>query len=690
MQNITLPNTNISKSITDLFLKISSGMLLTSDHSTFLQEALKDIGYVLNVQRVYVFAFDGNNWKNTFSWTDPILPPFTDLLGGSNLQEVLAEDGMLKALAVGNPYILDSRDDLPDANARQVLGQHFILSLIMVPLFSEGNLTGFFGVDQCKDVPNWAANTLNTMLTIGHLLNNAINYFQALELLKNKETETQELLDLFPFPIYITNIQTHEIICYNKSLGDYFNVSDVQDKKCHQIIINSDEPCGFCKTEHLCQVGDCHIWDMHNDYINKDFKLIDRCIEWGELEKARLSISLDISDSLRMQREQVLNRESSIAKSRFLANMSHELRTPLNGIIGMTHLAIQHNQADNIAHYLDKVQRSSRKLLGIINDILDFSKMEAGKLELDQHPFSLSEICAEVEDNLHNYAKNKNLTLSHSIDSNVPETLFGDSLRFAQIMLHLVRNAIKFTEVGEVKYSLSIDTKAQNDERTIIVIEVEDSGIGISDDELKKLFVEFAQADESSSRRYGGTGLGLAIVYNLVELMGGVIFVQSQVNKGTIFNCRIPFVVYHENTIPTKDAQPDVQHSLEGISVLLAEDNEINSLIASELLMQLGCKVDCAYSGQDVLNLLEHNIYNIILMDVQMPIMDGHETTHHIRKNSCFDHLPIVALTAHVLNEEINKCYASGMQGHITKPIAPEQLYKAVSKHTKEPFTFKR
>ncbi len=695
-----MQNSHISSQSVDLFLKLSNNMLVDVDLPSFLQSTLTEVGNALHVHRVYVFSLNNTRWENTFSWVDPRLPPFEDLLEdeeeGMTLQDALYEDGMFTSFSVGKPYVLKSVETFENPSARATLERAYIESMIIVPLFSEGELSAFLGVDQCSGleeygiIDNWAENTVSSMVTLGHLLNNAIHYFSSLQQLKKIEEETQGLFDMLPFPMYVTDPKTYEILSYNASLSEYIDTTDILHKKCYERIIGTNEPCFFCKTEHLVPGSAPYEYDLLGIKDNLDFKVIDTCIPWGDLDAARFTIALDITDSLRLQREEVLDRESTQAKSRFLANMSHELRTPLNGIIGMTNLAMQYNDDAKVGDYLEKVKVSSKNLLETINDILDFSKLEAGKLELEQRSFSPREVFQDIEKSLQEEAQLKGLNISYAVSGNVSAYLVGDAFRFSQIVDNLVRNSIKFSEQGSVSVALSVqsrDAKASIEELCLVV---QDTGIGMTEETLKDLFTKFSQADTSSTRRYGGTGLGLSIVSSLLTLMCGRIEVQSTEGQGTICTCYIPFKTSEQVEAPLGNLEDLLNVNVEGTNILLAEDDEINTIIACEILKQMGCHVDCAQDGYEVLRKLKEAQYDLVLMDVQMPHMDGIEASQCIRQNTSFDSLPIVALTAHILTEEIDKCYAAGMQWHLQKPISGKSLYQAVAKYGKGNFLYAR
>ena len=364
------------------------------------------------------------------------------------------------------------------------------------------------------------------------------------------------------------------------------------------------------------------------------------------------------------------------AKSDFLARMSHEIRTPMNGVLGLTHLAMSKSPQPEQLQYLNKIQASAKILLGVINDILDFSKIEGGKLTLDAAPFSFRGMVHTVQDLFQSQAEHKGLRFIIEEDAQVPDMLKGDSLRLSQVMLNLCGNAIKFTEKGTVALRIMQETATQNDVR--LRFEVSDSGVGMTQEQLSRLFQPFAQADVSTTRKYGGTGLGLVISKLLVELMGGNIQVESAPGRGSTFYFILTLARASQEEIAHEALPAELQDnsSLAGLRILLTEDNEINQEIATALLEDLGITVLVAGNGLEALTILGTHDVDGVLMDIQMPVMDGLTAAKLIREQGreAMRTVPIIAMTAHAMQEDRDKSLAAGMNDHITKPIDIDEL----------------
>jgi signal transduction histidine kinase len=414
------------------------------------------------------------------------------------------------------------------------------------------------------------------------------------------------------------------------------------------------------------------------DYILKPFS------EEELLARVHLHISLaKTQDELVTAKEKA--EEAAKAKAMFLANMSHEIRTPLNGIVGMIDIMKQTELDKHQKEYLDIIDISSETLLMIINDILDFSKIEAGQVSFEKIKFDLKNEIDEVRKLLFYKIEQKKLDFSIEIDKNVPEKLLGDPLRLKQILINLSNNAIKFTEKGFIRIKVSLDRDFGHQYR--LRFEVTDSGIGISKENQKKLFKSFSQADSTTTRKFGGTGLGLAISKHLSNLMNGEIGVASEEGSGSTF--WFTAVLEDGRMIGEKDdldkTSVSLNNSTKKFKILLAEDNIINQKVAILNIRKLGHEVELAHNGVVAVDMFGKNKFDFILMDIQMPGMDGLEATKAIRRIEAARNeqnpIPIIAITANIYKEDIKRFLAIGMNDHLGKPFKPDDLEEIIRRN---------
>ncbi|MGZ5818450.1 MAG: ATP-binding protein, partial [Burkholderiaceae bacterium] len=406
------------------------------------------------------------------------------------------------------------------------------------------------------------------------------------------------------------------------------------------------------------------------------------------VEERTRALSIEIAERKRVEDELVLAKvraeEATQSKSIFLANMSHEIRTPMNAVIGLSHLALGTTLNERQRDYITKIHRAGSSLLGLINDILDFSKIEAGKIDLEQADFTLNRVVDTVLTVINHKIEEKGLVLNIRISPQVPQALIGDSLRLGQILTNLLNNAIKFTESGEVTFGAA--WLEQSGDRIRLEFSVQDSGIGMTEEQVGKLFHAFSQAEESTTRKYGGTGLGLSIAKRLVELMGGTIWVESLPGQGSTFHFTAWFGMGEEmpDVSLVMDGSAQSLH-LNGAHVLVVEDNEVNQQIVVELLQQIGVSTELADNGQIGLEkvLAEPSRYDAVLMDMQMPVMGGLESTRKMREHITADKLPIIALTANAMSHERRSCLDAGMNDYLTKPIDVRQLVSTLARWVK-------
>lgn len=388
-----------------------------------------------------------------------------------------------------------------------------------------------------------------------------------------------------------------------------------------------------------------------------------------------------VEESLRHATQDAI--KANQTKSQFLANMSHELRTPLNAIIGLSELASNEPDHSKLQDKLSKINQSGRLLLNIISDILDLSKVEANQLDIARQTFMLADVLDMLKSLHQEKATEKSLNLSITCDCAVDKVYLGDELRLTQVLSNLLSNAIKFTDQGEVKLKVSLETSlelSEPDAQLGLMFEVSDTGIGISPAQQSRLFKPFSQVDESRSRKYSGTGLGLVISQHFIKAMGGTrIQINSKLGEGSLFSFGLPLTLANAGAAASKTIKPldSLATQFTG-KVLVADDNTINREVLDEILSQKGLTIIQAENGRQALDLVRQQPFDLVLMDLQMPIMNGYEATQLIREFNLT--VPIIAVTAAATKEDKTKALSLGMNGHITKPIDLDQLY-SILKH---------
>jgi signal transduction histidine kinase/ActR/RegA family two-component response regulator len=427
------------------------------------------------------------------------------------------------------------------------------------------------------------------------------------------------------------------------------------------------------------------IWRTNTNNVILQVKLEETSSRKQELEEKNQQLLSEVAQ--RQQAEEELIRakekaeEASRAKSQFLANMSHEIRTPIHGVLGNIELLLYTSLLDAQLHYAKNVEASGKVLLKIVEDILELSKIEDGLVKLEKNPLDLSQVLHECLGLLHDKALAKGLTLTREISQDVPRRVNGDSCRLQQVLINLIDNAIKFTDTGGIQ--INVKLKEDLGDAARVLVEVIDSGVGIAPEARSRIFESFHQVDGSMSRRYGGAGLGLAIVKQLVEAMGGKIEVTSKPGNGTTFSLDLLLDIASDFS-QVAPPEPDLGKATFSGHVLLVEDNVVNQEVALGMLTHFGCRVDVAANGQEALEATARQPYDLILMDCQMPEVDGYQATKVIREKENGDisksRTPIVALTAHAMEGDLENCLAAGMDGYISKPFTKQQLQQLLAK----------
>jgi len=434
-----------------------------------------------------------------------------------------------------------------------------------------------------------------------------------------------------------------------------------------------------------------------NKGIEFQFKCRDKSYKYLEFNSVNLKqqegiegLILDCRDISQRKKDAEELLRAQKAKEQFLANISHEIRTPINGIAGMAALLSQNPTKDEQKTYLNAIKTAADNLKVIINDILDLASIESGKLKFEKIGFNLNDLLHSLIDAYGVQASEKGIKLSYSLTREANKIFIGDPVRLNQILINLISNAIKFTHHGFIQVSVKVE-KIRG-KIYVLRFDISDTGIGIPQSKLQTIFESFSQADASVTRKYGGTGLGLTIVKQLLELQNGSIRVVSQENEGSTFSFTIEYQVGKiEFFDETKLYKPKNNNQLKNVSILLVEDNDINRLYASSILKMWGCHFETAENGVVALEKIRNNAFDIVLMDIQMPVMDGFETTKAIRQGDPkHSKVPIIALTANATQKDFENCIAAGMNDCITKPFTQEDLFQALTKYLGKKLTVKK
>ena len=541
-------------------------------------------------------------------------------------------------------------------------GSQLKVNLVVTPIRdAQGEVSGYLGIAQD--------------ITDQYLAQNA---------LEKSEVKLRRLYELSPLGIAMADMDGR-FIEFNEAFRQICGYSSDELKALDywKLTPKKYESMEHLQLQSLRQIG--RYGPYEKEYRRKDGTIIplrlngvlvkgsdDNDYIWSIVED--ISVSKATEEALRQAKSAADN--ANQAKSQFLANMSHEIRTPMSAIIGLSHLALNKETSPEIRNYLKKIYISSNSLLGILNDILDFSKLEAGRLTIDHSPFDLDAMLDNINNLFADCAEEKQLGLIVAVAPDVPRNLVGDTLRLQQVLINLLGNAIKFTERGEITLKITVRHIERSQVR--LLFSVTDTGIGISEHDLEKLFQPFSQVDGSITRRFGGTGLGLVISQNLLQLMGSEFSVTSTPGKGSSFGFELVLGLSPSSGRQASSesllAAGDFGESFAGTRILVVEDNLINQQIVRELLNLSGIAVEIANNGKEAIEMLEHGVFDAVLMDMHMPEMDGFEATGLIRSQARFSGLPVIALTAGVTKDEQDKCRASGMNDFVAKPIKPKEL----------------
>ncbi len=581
-------------------------------------------------------------------------------------------------------------------------------------VFLDYNLPGSDGISALKEISNQSPDSLIIIMTTHGVIHNAVDamrngahdymtkdeiqkdrcmqklvsVYQAREQrlkkqqlerkLKETQDQLQTVINTSPIVLFSLNKDGHFILFDGKGIAPLgFQSSDIVGK--HISFLSTTVP--MAESLYLKGLAGesgnvvVHAGEFYFEiFYSPTYDEFDRV-------KGVTGVATDVTNLTRAKK---MAEEAAEMKQHFIANMSHEIRTPMHAIISMSGMMLKTSLSNEQEFYAAQIQKSSSNLLVIINDILDFSKADLGKMTFERTAFGLSDISMQTIELFSNQALEKSLSLSIEVDPMIPAAVVGDPTRLTQILNNLINNAIKFTEKGSIKVRLM--TKKLQHDQVVVGFEVTDTGIGIPKQSIEQIFDSFKQASNDTTRKFGGTGLGLSIVKRLVELQGGKIFVRSTPGKGSSFFFDITYDITDESKLLRPSVSEVDSISLDGMRILVAEDNNVNQFIAKKLLGDWGVEVHLAENGRIALEHLRENQYDIVLMDIQMPEMSGYEATELIRKDICerIRNTPVMAMTAHATQSEMERCIVSGMNGYISKPYSPETLKKTIHALTKQ------
>jgi PAS domain S-box-containing protein len=674
---------------------------------TEINAALARIGSFFHADRAYLFEYDhaAGITRNTHEWCAPGIEAQIDQL--QNLP-VAAIPEWVEPHQRGEALAIEDVAALPPGRLRDILEPQGICSLLTIPLMDEGACLGFVGLD-----------TVARRDYFGHEERELLGLFAELAVSVFKRRDTGILLrklslavEQSPESTFITDLDGN-IEYVNASFSRQTGYSREEAIGNNPRILNSGTTPRATYEALWQALSQGRSWkgEFRNRHKNGDelinFAIITPLRQADGRFTHYFSVQEDVTEKKRLGKELDQHRHhlemlvatrtaelavakdaaeaASRAKSAFLANMSHELRTPMNGVLGMIELARRRMADPSGLDQLGKAKLSAERLLGLLNDILDLSKIEAEHLVLEDTPLQLVDVVDHLLGVLGHKADEKGLRLAVDLPPALAgQPLKGDPLRLGQILLNLVGNAIKFTPSGEV--ILRVRAIDETSERVQVRFEISDTGIGIDADALRRLFQSFEQADNSMTRKYGGTGLGLAISKRLVQLMGGEVGVQSRAGAGSTFWFVVPLGKWAQVSPPSVPglatclAEQRLQTDYAGARVLLAEDEPVSQEVGRALLEDVGLSVDVAEDGRQALELTRQNRYALILMDMQMPNLNGVEATKAIRADSLNTATPILAMTANAFDEDREVCLAAGMSDHIAKPVDPDMFFDILLK----------
>ena len=676
-----------SPELKDLLIKIAFTYINieTEQINVQVNTSLEEIGKLVNADRAYVFEYDfiNDECSNTYEWCAEGISKEIDNLQKFPLSNVPFWVSQHKK---AQPFYIPDTSLLPDDGPnglKEILVSQSIQSLITVPMIYHSELLGFVGFDSVKQKKSYSESDVKLLFLFAQILINVFERKKKDQLLFNQEEKYRNIIA--NMNLGLIEVDKNDVIQYiNHTFCDItgFTQDELIGQKAYTVLNMGISEDIISNKMKLREAGQSDIYEMKGVHKNGEPRwfLISGAPNYNDKKEliGSIGIQLDITNQKKLELElemaKIKAEEAVKAKDTFLANMSHEIRTPLNAIIGIIRELGREKLSEQQLSYVQQGNTAAKHLLTIVNNILDISKIEANEFLLEQKEFSLSSVISNIKSILYSKAVDKNLKLNIFISPDLAPAHIGDAGRIRQILLNLVDNAIKFTNEGKV--TMIIDVLESNKQVQKLEITITDTGIGMSEEFLSKVFSKFSQEDNTINRKNEGTGLGLVITRELIHLMGGYCNIESKRNEGTKISIFIDLKLGTTAGL-TEGREIEIKNTMQGLRILIVEDNDMNRFIAVQSLKHFGCIVEEAHNGLEAISKLGILQFDLVLMDIQMPVMDGIECTQKIRNELKLD-IPIIALTANAFKKDVETYLRLGMNNYVAKPFEEKILYDII------------
>jgi PAS domain S-box-containing protein len=657
----------------------------TKDVENTINRSLEKMGLFVSADRAYIFDYDFVHeiTTNTYEWCNAGIKPEIENLKQTPLEFIPQwVNCHLKNEAFYIPDIQELEDD-GEGGLRSILEPQGIKSLIAIPMLDGNELVGFVGFDSVNEYHNYSEKEKRLLFLFGQMLINIRNRQKWENKLNLQEEKFRNIIA--NMNLGLLEVDLNDVIVYaNQSFCEMsgYTLDELKGKKAVELLVKEEHinTIRDKTNKRLESISDSYEIEVFDKNGQPHWWFISGAPNYNDKDQmiGSIGIHLDITEQKRLEQElaKAKNFAESAAKAKelFLANMSHEIRTPLNVIIGMIRQLRKENLNTEQHFYVKQSESSAKHLLTILNNVLDIAKIESGDMEIVVEPFSPSALAYNVHSMMFSQAKEKNLEFKINVSPYIKPSLLGDETRLRQVLINLIGNAVKFTEKGHI--TLSVDLIEETDNSQLLCFGVSDTGIGMSQDFTSKIFDKFSQEQNASNRKFEGTGLGMAISHDLIQLMGGKMDVQSKKGTGTTCSFTLNLPIGHTKNLVTKSQQISA-NLFKGFKTLLVEDNEMNRFIAVQSLDYLGFETFEAENGQKAIEMLGNNSFDLILMDIQMPVMDGVEATVFIREKLKIN-TPIIALTANAFKQDIDLYLSKGMNDFVTKPYDELEFFRKI------------